>query len=157
MIIDSNLVLVDSAALSGTVTSNVVGLTSLKKPGKFDAIPIYFGCTGDVAGGTSIAVKLQQSDTSSGEFADVPGSSMTLLLADLQAIAAGGHAPYKYLPRGVTKPWIKMVVTATGTFTGGKFFAAIMREDDEPYEEGFYIDRGVDFSSGGADTSGGGA
>lgn len=35
-----------------------------------------------------------------------------------------------------------MIVTATGSFTAGKVFAAIMREDAEGYEAGMYIDGG---------------
>ena len=33
-------------------------------------------------------------------------------------------------------------MTATGTYTGGKLTAAIVREDDLPYEAGLYIDKG---------------
>ena len=43
----------------------------------------------------------------------------------------------------MTKSWLKMVATPTGTFTAGKVFAAVVREDDQPWEAGMYIDAGV--------------
>lgn len=140
MIIDDNLVSIDSAALSGTITPAAIPLTSLKKPGREEPIAICVKMTEAAAGGTSVAIKLQQCDTASGTFADVPGSSATVLLA---AMTKGANIYLRWLPAGVTKPWIKVVVTATGTFTAGKIFAAVVREDELPYEAGLYIDKGA--------------
>ena len=42
----------------------------------------------------------------------------------------------------MTKPWLKLKLSPTGTFTKGKLFAAVTREDVMPYDEGLYIDKG---------------
>lgn len=139
MIIDSNLVSIDSVALA-SVTGNPVALNSIRKPGRMNPIPCYVGVEGTAAGGTSVTIKIQQADTQSGSYTDVPGSSVTVPLADMKP---GVNIGPRFLPAGVTKPWIKFVCTASGTFTGGKLFAAVVREDELPMEAGLYIDGGV--------------
>ena len=136
MIVDSNLVLKEGDAYS-TGTGSAIALNSLKIPGKMEPIPFLLKITEDYAGGTSIAFKLQQSDTEAGNYTDVPGSTFSIALADL---TQGAKSPIKWLPRGVTKSWIKLAYTATGTFSAGKVFCALMREDHEPYESGLYLD-----------------
>lgn len=142
MLIDSNAVLLDSAAItSSAVTGQAVGLTSLMKPGRAD--PIFVSAKvveANFAGGTSIEFKMTQSATEAGSYDDVPGSAVTVPLADLKV---GKKIGWRFLPAGTDKPWLKMVATPTGTFTAGKVFAAIVREDDQPYEAGMYIDGGV--------------
>ena len=142
MIIDSNLVLMDSTAVLGAaVTGNAVPLTSFLKPGRQEPIPVCAKVVGtDFAGGTSITFKLTQCATSDGTYTDVPGSSVTVVLADL---TVGKSIGWRFLPPGATKPWLKMVATPTGTFTAGNVFAAVVREDVLPYEAGMYIDKGV--------------
>ena len=142
MLIDSNAVLLDSAAItSSAVTGPAVGLTSLMKPGRAEPIPIVAKVVeAAFAGGTSIEFKLTQSDTEGGSYEDVPGSTVTVALAVLKV---GKTIGWRFLPPGVTKPWLKMVATPTGTFTAGKVFAAVVREDDQPWEAGMYIDAGV--------------
>lgn len=142
MVIDSNLVLMDSTPILGTaVTGNAVPLTSFLKPGREEPIPICAKVVGtDFAGGTSITFKLTQCATSDGTYTDVPGSSVTVALADL---TVGKSIGWRFLPRGVTAPWLKMVATPSGTFTAGKVFGAIVREDDLPMEAGMYFDKGA--------------
>lgn len=142
MVIDSNLVLMDSTAILGTaVTGNAVPLTSFLKPGREEPIPICAKVVGtDFAGGTSITFKLTQCATSDGTYTDVPGSSVTVALADL---TVGKSIGWRFLPRGVTAPWLKMVATPSGTFAAGNVFAAVVREDALPMEAGMYIDKGV--------------
>ena len=142
MIIDSNLVLMDSTAVLGAaVTGNAVPLTSFLKPGREEPIPICAKVVGtDFSGGTSITFKLTQCATSDGTYTDVPGSSVTVVLADL---TVGKSIGWRFLPPGATKPWLKMVATPTGTFTAGNVFAAVVREDALPYEAGMFIDKGV--------------
>ena len=143
MIIDDNAVLIDAQAItSAAVTGNAVGLTSLMKPGRAEPIHVVAKVMGDdFAGGTSIEFKLQQGETEDDDsFEDVPGSSVTVLLADL---TAGKSIGWRFLPPGVSKPWIKMVATPTGTFTAGAIFAAVVREEEQPYEAGMYIDAGM--------------
>lgn len=140
MIFDDNLISIDNAALSGTITPVAVPLTSFLKPGREEPVAICVRCTEAAAGGTSVDIKLQHCDTASGTYADVPGSSATVLLA---AMTKGANVYLRWLPKGVAKPWIKVVVTKTGTFTAGKIIAAVVREDDLPYEAGMYIDKGA--------------
>ena len=142
MLIDSNAVLLDSEAItSGAVTGPAVGLTSLMKPGRAEPLRSAAKVVeADFAGGTSIEFKLTQSDTESGSYTDVPGSAVTAALADLTKGRAIG---WRFLPSGAGKPWLKMVAAPTGTFTAGKVFAAIVREDEQPWEAGMYIDAGV--------------
>lgn len=138
MLVDSNLVLKEGA-VTANGAGDPVGLTSLRIPGKGEVVPFAFKVTESFAGGTSVAFKLQQSATRDGSYADVDGSEFTLATA---ALAVGARAPIKYLPRGVTKPWLKLAWTVTGSFTAGKIFAALVREDSEAYEAGQYINSG---------------
>lgn len=139
MLIDSNLVLLDDQSLADTVTCETVGLTSFLTPGREEPIPICIKVTEAAAGGTKVEIKLQECDTKAGTFTDVPGAAITAPLADL---TAGKRLGWRWLPAEVGKPWIKLVVTLTGTFTAGKLFAALAREDDLPYGAGMYIDGG---------------
>ena len=140
MILDDNLILLDNASLTTTVTSNAVALNSLFKPGRAEPIPLWVKCTEAGAGGTSIAIKLTESDTEAGVYSDVPGSAETVLTA---ALVKDAKIYHRFLPAGVSKPWLKISVTATGTYTSGKITAAIVREDEQPYEAGMFIDKGV--------------
>ena len=98
MIIDANTVLLDSAPILGAaVTGPAVGLTSFLNPGRQEPIPIRARVVGeDFAGGTSITFKLTQADSEGGTYADVPGSSVTVALADLTKGKAVG---WRFLPR----------------------------------------------------------
>ena len=141
MLIDSNAVFFDSVPVpSGEVTGSAVGLTSLLKPGRAEPIHICaMVVEEDFAGGTSIDFKLTQSDSESGSYDDVPGSEVTVPLADLKV---GRTIGWRFLPAGVTKPWLKMSATPSGSFSAGKIFAAVVREESQPYEAGMYIDAG---------------
>ena len=141
MLIDANAVFLDSVAVtSSEVTGNAVGLTSLLKPGRAEPIRICAEVVEeDFAGGTSMEFKLTQSDRETGSYDDVPGSAVTVPLAELKV---GKSVGWRFLPAGVTKPWIKMVVTPSGSFTTGRLFAAVVREESQPYEAGMYIDAG---------------
>lgn len=140
MIIDSNLVLLDSIAVTNSaVTGSAIALTSFLNPGRMEPIPICAKVVEDFAGGTSITFKLTQCATPDGFYEDVPGSSVTRVAADL---TVGKPIGWRFLPRGASKPWLNVVATPTGTFTAGKVFAAIVREDDLPMEAGMYFDKG---------------
>lgn len=139
MILDDNLIFFEDGALASGITSAAVPLNSLKKPGRAEPICVFCKVTEAGAGGTSIAVKLQECDTESGTYTDVAGSSETILTA---ALVKGAKVYLRWLPGAVKKNWLKVAVTATGTYTGGKLTAAIVRENDLPYEAGLYIDKG---------------
>lgn len=139
MLIDSNLVSLDGVSIASEATGTAVGLTSFLKPGREEPVPVSVRLTEAAAGGTSLTLKLQQCATEDGSFEDVPGSSLTLAAADL---VTGRNLGWRFLPPGVTQPWIRVVATPEGSFSAGKLFAAVVREDELPYEEGMYIDKG---------------
>lgn len=140
MIIDSNLVFTDGPIVS-TEDSDPIALTSLFKPRRMDPIPMTLRVTADFNNLTSLGIKLVESDTQSGTYTDVPAASTTILLADLKA---GKKIGWRFLPHTVEKPWLKLVYTVTGTApTSGAVFAALLREREEPYEAGMYINGGV--------------
>ena len=141
MLLDDNTIMLDSVAILGVaVTSDAIALNALLFPGRSEPIPVTASITQAFAGGTSIAFKLVQSDTKGGTYTDVSGSSVTVALADL---VKGKTIGWRFLPPGATKPWLKMVATPTGTFTAGKVFAAVVREDEQSYAPGMYINKGV--------------
>ena len=141
MILDDNLIFCEDASLGSAVTSNAVPLTSLMKPGQAEPICVWGKCTQTAATGTSITIKLTQADSEAGDYSDVPGSSETILTA---ALVKGARIYLRWLPGAVTKQWLKVDVTLTGsTFTAGKITLAIAREDEQPYGTGMYIDKGA--------------
>lgn len=125
-----------------TGTGNIVPLTGLKIPGKMNPIPMCLKITKAISGLTAdtLDIKLQQSDDGKTNWADVPNSTISIAKADVGTV--GRVKSVKYLPREVTKSFIKAVVTATGA-TAGELFMALTREDEEPMEAGLYIDKGV--------------
>ena len=141
MILDDNLIFCDRAPLSSAVTSAAVPLNSLYKPGRAEPICVFAMCNETAATGTSITLKLQEADSEAGDYSDVAGSSETILTA---ALVKGAKIYLRWLPGSVTKQWLKLHVTLTGsTFTAGKITAAVVREDDLPYVTGMYIDKGA--------------
>ena len=141
MILDDNLVSIDHEELSGgVITGNAIALNAFQMPGRMGPIPMLVTVSGDAAGGTGLALKLQQADEQGGSYEDVNGSEMTVAIADIQP---GMNLGWRYVPAGVTKPWLKVVVTPTGTFTAGTVFAAVTREEVVPYVPGMYISDGV--------------
>ena len=137
MYFDDNEISIDNKALAA-VTGEPIALNMFKKPGRME--PIHVACffTEAGAGGTSATVTIKQADDLNGSYTDV--ESKTVALANIKAGASVG---WRYLPTSVTKPFIKFVVSVSGTFTGGKIFAAVSREEKLPYEAGMYINKGV--------------
>ena len=142
MFYDSLNMFSDQQAITATADSTKkVHLGGLKLAGKMDPIFIDIRVNAAFNNLTSLNVKLQQADTESGSYTDVPGGDAgTLLLA---ALGAGARFGIRILPRGVTKPWLKLVYTVVGTApTTGKVTAALVREEQDSYEAGQYIDKG---------------
>lgn len=140
MLLDDNLVLFDSVPLASG-ESEAVALTSLYKPGKHhDPIPMVVRLLGDYAAVTAMEIKMQEGDTAEGPFSDVPGATLSLTQED---IAAGGNVAWRFVPSKTTKQWLKLSATVTGDAPDGQLFAAIVREEEMPYESGLYIDKGV--------------
>lgn len=140
MLIDDSLILIDSQPIK-EITSDPIPLTSLFKSGKHHGpIPMCVMLTNETEGGTSISLKLQQSDDEYGVFSAVPGAEMTI---DVTNILPGVNFGWRVVPREVTQQWVRLVVTPAGTFTAGRIFAALVREDEVPMSAGQYIDAGV--------------
>lgn len=140
MLIDSNLVFTDGP-LTASGPSQAVPLTSFFKPGKAEPIPILLRVTENFVGPTSLAIKLTECATADGTYTDVSSAALTIPLADLKT---GKKFGWRFLPANVEKPWLKLVYTLTGTTpSAGKLFAAVMREIEDGYEAGMYIDAGT--------------
>ncbi len=130
MIIDSHLILWEGAVKSAT--GDPVALTSLQCPGKVEPIHIATRFTENVSGATAITLTLQQAPTQTGTYVDVPAASMTLTAAEC---VVGQRNGWRFLPRSVEQPWLRLKVSVTGTPTAGKLFCALSGYEDEPYEE----------------------
>ena len=141
MFYDSFNMFSDQQAITATADSTKkVHLGGLKLAGKMDPILVDIRVNADFNNLTSLAVKLQQADTESGSYTDVDAGSGAIPLASLKI---GYKFSYRILPRAVTKPWTKLVYTVVGTApTLGKVTAALVREEQDAYEAGLYIDKG---------------
>lgn len=141
MLIDSNLVFFDSAeAKSGE--SLPVALNMFWKPGRQGPIPVCLKIVGgDLTGATSFSVQLQDGCSAEGPWEDVPGAQISV--SDGAQLTAGRVLGWRYLPPAAGN-WLRLKLTLEGSVTGeGRIFAAVVREDEFPWEEGLYIDGGV--------------
>lgn len=142
MILDSLNMFSDQQAITATADSTKkVHLGGLKLAGSMDPILVDIRVNADFNNLTNLNIKLQQADTENGSYADVVGGDCgTLLLA---ALKIGSKFSIRVLPKGVTKPWLKLVYTVTGTApTTGKVTAALVREEQDSYQAGQYINKG---------------
>ena len=140
MLIDSQLVFLDGEDISAATTGNAVALTSFLKPGREEPIPLCIRMVEAAAGGTSLGITLQESDSEDGTWSDVPGAALTV---KLEGLGEGARLGWRWLPATVEMPWVRLSVTPKGSFTAGKIFAALAREDALPYAAGMHIDGGV--------------
>ena len=142
MYFDSLNMFSDQQAITATADSTKkVHLGGLKIAGKMDPIFIDIRVNADFATLTSLKVELQQADTENGSYATVAGGDTGAIgVANLKA---GYKFGLRILPRSVTKPWLKLVYTVAGSnATAGKVTAALVREEQDSYEAGQYIDKG---------------
>lgn len=142
MILDSSTILFDDD-ISKHAQAPVVSLAGITIPGKLNPIPLSLYVKSTLSGATTaVKIKLQQSDNGTSGWEDVPGGEWNILAKDYAKI--GRVITAKYLPRAVEKPFIKIVMSADGggSLTSGKIFMALTRGDDEPYQDGLYIDKG---------------
>lgn len=140
MILDDNLVFLDGASLSEAVTSEPVALNALLRPGAgHDAIPMLMAVTEEAEGGESLEIKLREADSADGDYGDVPGACFSVPAAGL---TAGARIGWRHLPHAVTKSWLRLTLTPSGSFSAGKIFAALTREDPRPYSGGMYVNAG---------------
>lgn len=139
-IIDSTQVFFNGAIKE---ESKVVPLTGMKIPGKMNPIPMRLTVKKAISGPTtSLDIKLQQSNDGKTAWEDVPDFIISIPSKDYAKL--GRVLAVKYLPRTVTKPFVKAVLTANGggTLAGGELFFGLLREDYEPFEPGMYINKG---------------
>lgn len=85
-------------------------------------IPVLIQVTEDFAGGTSLQVDLEMSDTSDFSSPVVAASSPVVSLASLKA---GFQMPISVLPHPTDKQYIRLNYTVAGTMTAGKVTAGI--------------------------------
>ncbi|MCC8066917.1 MAG: hypothetical protein LIO94_07430 [Clostridiales bacterium] len=132
MIIDSNLVFFDGATKDdetggGQVSSGVsdwIPLTGFLNPGQVGPIPIHICLSGGLTAEESLTFTLKQADSKDGE--EEEAGSMVVS----GPVRAGGTVAWRFIPRGVTKPWMKLEFNAASVSTStGSVFAAIVRED----------------------------
>lgn len=137
MLLDDNTISIDNCSISETLTGDAIPLTSILRPGRAEPVCVFIRATEKAAGGTSVTLTIEHSDTEKGTFSAV--ATATVAADDL---CPGKIPGWRWLPPSVIKPWIRIKATPSGTFTAGKIFAAITREDPQEYEDGMYIDKG---------------
>ncbi len=137
MILDKNTILCDGLP---TQSANIKAVdTGFIQAGRKNIL-FYFNVSEDLKGGSTLNFSLHESESENGSFTVITGSTFSLSASDLQS---GVKVPYKFLPQSTQKRWIKLVVSAEGTFTAGKVLCALVREDEQEYAEGMYFDKGV--------------
>lgn len=132
MIIDDNLIFFDGATkTSGTDggqteagKSGWVPLTGFLNPGQVGPIPIHISLSGGLQDSESLTFTLKQADSKDGE--EEEAGSMEVKAP----LRAGGTVAWRFIPRGVTKPWLKLEFTEGGGLSSsGSVSAMIVRED----------------------------
>lgn len=139
MIIDDNNVFLDGPITASGI-SDPVPLNSLTLPGRMGPLPLTIKATEDFDNLTSLELTLQTAHSDTCPYTDLPGGTITIPLAELKV---GTILGWTFLPRNVRQSWLRLKYTVNGTApTKGKLFAAVTREQDQPYEDALYIDKG---------------
>jgi len=156
MIIDSNLVLIDhltetEIGSAGQNMSRAVPLTSFLEPGRQGPIPIVVQLSDGLLSEETITFKLFQGDTeaeannSSGSEADWEEIGTFTATGPMKK---GCRIGWRFLPRSVTKQWLRLQVGDTSDTSGSHkatdltVFAAVVREDLFEYDKLLYINAG---------------
>jgi len=156
MIIDSNLVLIDHLTKTeigeaGQNMSRAVPLTSFLEPGRQGPIPIVVQLSDGLVDSETITFKLFQGDTeaeannSSGSEADWEEIGTFTASGPMKK---GCRIGWRFLPRSVTKQWLRLQVGDTSDTSGSHkatdltVFAAVVREDLFEYDKLLYINAG---------------
>lgn len=131
MIIDSNLIFFDGATKNNNDGGQIengksgwVPLTGFLNPGQVGPIPIHITLSGGLTDSESLEFTLKQADSKDGD--EEEAGSMTVK----GPLRAGGTVAWRFIPRGVTKPWLKLEFTGgEGLTSSGSVSAMIVRED----------------------------
>ncbi|HJG34423.1 MULTISPECIES: hypothetical protein [Desulfovibrio] len=133
-IIDSHCILFEGP-LSAESTGKAVPLTALRLPGRMEPMPLRISVTRGFAKEqtTSLALTLQEADSAEGEWQDVPGAAITVQGAEL---GEGARLGWRFVPQAVRKSWLRLKLSPAGSGShDGHIFAALLREEDFPYEK----------------------
>lgn len=138
-IIDRNCIFFEGP-LKGTATGAAVGLAALALPGRMEPISMRISVTQgfDPAEVESISLTLEEAATPEpGEsgWTPVSGASWSIPAARL---VSGARLGPRFLPQGVSASFVrlKLALALKDGKTPGKgcIFAALMREDEQPWE-----------------------
>lgn len=120
MLLDKELIFSDQQAITASAASTEEVDMKLANMGDGNPLSLYVEVNEDFADGTSLTVKLQHSDTSGSGFADILVGPV-VLTADL----VKGKKVYLGKVPEVTKRYLQIQYTVSGTYTAGKITSAI--------------------------------
>lgn len=138
-IIDRNCIFFEGP-LMAPATGPVVALTALTLPGRMEPMPLRVSVTGafDPAEVESLGLTLEEAVTADAADADwqaVPGAAWTV---PGEALCLGARLGPRFLPQGVRASFLRLrltpVVKEGKSIGNGRIFAALMREDEQPWE-----------------------
>lgn len=136
-IIDSHCVLFEGP-LSTESTGKAVPLTALRLPGRLEPMPLRVSVTRAFgARTTALALTLQEADNADGEWTDVAGAAISIPGTEL---TEGARLGWRFLPQTVRKSWLRLKLVPAGDGPhDGHIFAALLREEDFPYEKALRV------------------
>ena len=137
-IIDRNCIFFEGP-LTAPATGPVVALTSLTLPGRMEPMPLRVSVTEafDSAEVESLGLALEEASTADAgaEWTEVPGAAWTI---PGEALVLGARLGPRFLPQGVRASFLRLRLTPVArdgkTIGQGRIFAALMREDEQPWE-----------------------
>lgn len=138
-IIDRNCIFFEGP-LTGPATGAPVALTSLTLPGRMEPMPLRISVTEafDPAEVQGLALAFEEApaaDAEGGDWKAVPGASWSV---SGDALSLGARLGPRFLPQGVRASFVRLTLTPTSrdgkTIGKGRIFAALMREDELPWE-----------------------
>ena len=137
-IIDRNCIFFEGP-LTAPATGPVVALTALTLPGRMEPMPLRVSVTEafDPAEVASLGLSLEEAATGGATDTDwkaVPGAAWTI---PGDALTLGARLGPRFLPQGVRASFLRLTlspVAKEGKSIGkGRIFAALMREDEQPW------------------------
>ena len=138
-IIDSTSVFFEGP-LTAESTGQAVPLTALRLPGRMEPMPLRISVTQAFVADEvqSLTITMQEADSPDGPWTDVPAATWA---ASGTELSLGARLGPRFLPRGVRKCWLRLRLTPTaaGDISRGSIFAALLREEDWPYEEALKV------------------
>lgn len=138
-IIDRNCVFFEGAIRAET-RGQVVAVTSLALPGRMEPMPLRVSVTEsfDPAEVKSLQFTLEESacaDAADADWTQVPGAVWSV---PGEALGLGARLGPRFLPQGTRRHFLRLAIRpelADGAaISRGRIFAALTREDDQPWE-----------------------